>query len=172
MYGFDLFLSFVFHIWRFVPSMHSWSLNFPFTTTIWKSQKKITSWSAHDLTVGVSTCMVTEIDTGSSMQDQDLVWKLSHQHDQPPPAEPNTNAATCLLQELGHVQLFQVNTQGNVLHMHLSYQVISSSRNQSLMFLLINSNCIQLHGLTCTDTFAVRHGGRPFRSTKTDWETF
>lgn len=50
-------------------------------------------------------CMYCCRVTGSSMQDLDLVWKFSHQHGQPPPAEHNTNAAVHLLEELGHIQL-------------------------------------------------------------------
>jgi len=56
--------------------------------------------------------------------------------------------------------------------MPLSYQVISSSKNLSLIFLLTKGNCVYLHGLTCTDASVVKHGGHPFRSTKTDCYTF
>lgn len=120
---------------------------------------------SHDLTVGMSTCKVTERVTGSSMQDPDLVGKFSHQRDQPLPSEHNETQ----LEVLGHVQLPQASKQWKVLHMGPSYQIISSSKNLSFMFLLTKGNCIYLQGLTCTDTFAMRQGGGPFRSTTTNW---
>lgn len=45
------------------------------------------------------------------MQEPDLVWKFSHQCEQPPPMQHNANPAAHLLENLGHVYLPQASTQ-------------------------------------------------------------
>lgn len=161
--GFKLLLSFVFHVWRFMPSKYVWPL-----IVIWKSQEKELLPDVHiTWQVGMSAeelhILLQNIQT--VMEVQSLVWPTTSGRAQHLPSCMASGGAgsspafsSCL-------------TQLNILHRQLSYQIMSSSKNLTLIFVLTRIIMLTFMG-SPAQVYSLRHGEDPFTSTKTDWQIF